>query len=289
MTMSYLREVGVHLDGLSRSDRAHALAALAAQLDELSEAGVDPIMALGTPERYAAELVDALSDEASAEEPRHRVFGIPIETRGLLNGEVRSRIFNPDNPRIFVPRLLGAGWTLNLGAVAVKLKLIRPDDATSEVFEQVPEPAVRIAQLVPVAVAGVAAGVVVVAWRGLPDRVPSSFDLGGRTKGTASKLSLVAGALMGVLPAVWALRQQDEVEGRLVDASSATMLASISVSTVAASVLNARNPQGRWGLAVPAMLPAAVAASLAVIVLPLRAGLRRVWRDAEAPTSEPSD
>jgi Family of unknown function (DUF5808) len=289
MTTSYLRAVGAHLDGLGRADRAQALEALAAQLDELNEAGVDPLEVLGPPERYAAELVEALIGDVAAEEPRFRVFGIPIETRGLLNGGVRSRIFDPENPRIIVPRLLGAGWTLNLGAVAVKLKLIRPDDATSEVFEQVPERAVRIAQFVPAAVAGVAAGVVAVAWRGLPDRVPSSFDLGGRTRGSASKFSLVAGALMGVLPAVWALRQQDEVEDRLVDASSATMLASISVSTVAASVLNARNPQGRWGLAVPAMLPAAVAASLAVIVLPLRAGLRRVWRDAEAPASTPSD
>ncbi|HAM44831.1 MAG TPA: hypothetical protein DCM67_07440, partial [Propionibacteriaceae bacterium] len=149
MTTPYLHTVGVHLDGLSRSDRAQALEALAAQLDELSEAGVDPLEAFGPPEHYAAELLEALNDDAAAEEPRFRLFGIPIETRGLLSGHVRSRIFDPANPRIIVPRLLGAGWTLNLGAVAVKLKLIRPDDATSEVFDQVPERAVRIAQLVP--------------------------------------------------------------------------------------------------------------------------------------------
>ncbi|MGW5885947.1 hypothetical protein ACWFQ4_28020, partial [Streptomyces koyangensis] len=44
----------------------------------------------------------------------------------------------------------------------------------------------------------------------------------------------------------------------------------------------ARRPCGRWGLLTGAALPVAVAGSLAVVVVPLRSGLRRAWHAAAA-------
>lgn len=285
----YLREVSVHLERLSRTDRRLALEALEAQLGELQEAGIDPVEALGAPEDYAVALLDALSSEVSAEEPDLRLLGLPVETRGLVNAEVRSRTWNPANPRLVVPRLFGVGWTLNLGALAVKLKLIRPDDATSDVIEQVPERAVRAAQLVPLLVTGATAAAAALTWGRLPDRVATGFDLVGRQNRTGPKLSVIGSVLLGVIPALWAARNRGPSEERLVRAANATTLASASASAVAASILSSRHPHGRWGLLVPAALAVGVVASLGVVVLPLRTGLRRAWRGATTASGHTRD
>ncbi len=279
---TYLREVSAHLTRLSRADRRLALDALEAQLGELEEAGIDPVRALGAPAEYAAVLIDTLSTDASAEEPDRRVLGLPVETRGLVSAEVRSRTWNPANPHLVVPRLLGVGWTLNLGALAVKLKLIRPDDATADVTEQVPERAARASQLVPLLIAGATAGAVALTWRSLPDRVATGFDVAGRQNRTGPKRSAIGWVLLGVVPAMWAALDRGPSEERLVRAANATTLASASAAVVAASILSARRPRGRWGLLVPAGLAVGVATSLGVIVVPLRAGLRRAWRGAQA-------
>ncbi len=273
--------MGPHLGKLSRSDRVLALEGLEAQLSELLEAGIDPVEALGTPEDYAGELLDALASDASADEPHLRVLGLPLETRGLVSAKVRSRTWNPESPRLVVPRLFGVGWTLNLGALAVRLRLIRPDDATSEVLDQIPERSVRTAQLAPLLVAGATAGVLARMWKKLPDRVASGFDAFGRQNRTSSKLSMLGSLTLGLAPALWSLRTQDSTEDRLVSAASATTLATVSASAVAASILSARGPHGRWGLLVPAGIVLGIAASLGVIVFPLRTGLRHAWRNAK--------
>ncbi|WP_205529151.1 DUF5808 domain-containing protein [Microbacterium halotolerans] len=278
---SYLRAVGAHLGNLSRTDRLLALEGLEAQLGELLEAHMDPVEALGAPEDYAGELLDALASDVPADEPHLRVLGLPVETRGPVSAKVRSRTWNPESSRLVVPRLLGVGWTLNLGALAVRLRLIRPDDATSEVLDQVPERTVRAAQLAPLLTAGAAAGALALTWKRMPDRVASRFDILGRQNRTSSKLSMLGSLALGIVPALWAVRRQASVEDRLVSAASATTLAAVSASVVAASILSARQPRGRWGLLVPTGLILGVTASLGVIVLPLRAGLRRAWRNAK--------
>lgn len=279
---SYLRAVGAHLGSLSRTDRLLALEGLEAQLGELLEAGIDPLEALGAPEDYAGELLDALASDTAADEPHLRVLGLPVETRGPVSATVRSRTWNPESPRLVVPRLLGVGWTLNLGALAVRLRLIRPDDATSEVLDRIPEHSVRAAQLAPLLIAGATAGTLALMWKKVPDRVASGFDAFGRRNRTSSKLSMLGSLTLGVAPAIWALRRQASTEDRLVSAASATTLATVSASTVAASVLSARGPRGRWGLLLPAGALLGIAASLGVIVLPLRAGLRHAWRNVTA-------
>lgn len=278
---SYLRAVGSHLGALRRADRALALDALEAQLGELRDAGIDPVDALGDPEHYARELLEALASDAPVEAPRLRLLGLPVETRGPVSADVRSRTWNPDSPHLFVPRLLGVGWTLNLGALAVRLRLIRPDDATSDVVDRIPERSVRAAQLAPLVLSCATAGALALLWKTLPDRVASGFDAGGRQNRTSAKASMLGSVLLGVVPAVWALRPQASTSDRLVSAASATTLATAAASSVAASLASARRPRGRWGLLVPAGLFLGVASSLGAIVLPLRAGLRRAWRSAE--------
>ncbi|MCZ4275339.1 DUF5808 domain-containing protein [Rhodococcoides yunnanense] len=285
MTKHYLRTVNQNLGDLSTSDRKHALEALAAQLEELADAGIDPVSALGDPVRYAAHLRDALTDDTSDGQTQWRVLGLPVETRGPVSAEVRSRTWDPTNPRLIVPRLFGIGWTLNLGALAVKLGLIRPDDASEDVLTRIPARNLRRAQLAPLVLAGATAAMLAANWRSLPLSVASGFDAAGRPRGQAPRWTLIGTVGLGVVPALWAAGKSATVEDRLVRAASATSLAVISASTVAATVIQARHSRGRWGLLIPAALPLAAAASLAVIVAPLRSGLREVWRTATTETA----
>ncbi len=43
------------------------------------------------------------------------IMGIPYDLRPPTIERIRERVWNPDNPRIVVPRVFGAGWTINLG------------------------------------------------------------------------------------------------------------------------------------------------------------------------------
>lgn len=287
MTKAYLRAVRGHLGHLSIADRRRALSALSAQLQELVDAGIDPITALGDPASYAANLREALAEESSSRAPRWRILGVPIETRGPVSAEVRSRTWDPANPHLFVPRLFGLGWTLNLGALAVRLGLIRPDDAGDDVLAHIPQRELRFAHAVPALIAGATATALALTWRGLPPTVASGFGLSGRPRGEAPRRILVGAVGLGAAPALWAAQGNAPVEERLVRTASATSLAVISAGVVAATVAQARAPRGRWGLLIPAALPLAVAASLAVVVAPLRSGLRRTWEAAPDSPTQP--
>jgi hypothetical protein len=259
---------------------------LSAQLEELAEVGGDPVAVLGEPGHYAADLLDALADESSDSSPSWRVFGVPIETRGPVSAEVRSRVWDPANPRLFVPRLFGVGWSLNLGAVAVRTGLIRPDDADADVLRSIPEPDLSAVRRVPLIIAGMTAATLALLWRSLPSSVASGFGITGQPRGDAPKWTLLGAVALGLGPALWARRRNVPVEDRLVRAARATSLSVISASVVAATVAQARRPGGRWGLLTVAALPAALAGSLAVIVMPLRSGLRRAWHAASASPSQ---
>ena len=67
-----------------------------------------------------------------------RILGIPVGTEGLRSRAARMRRFEPENPRLFVPRAVGIGWDLNVGALAVRLGLIRPDDSLPDLEDHVP-------------------------------------------------------------------------------------------------------------------------------------------------------
>lgn len=280
MTDHYLDAVAENLRSLTRADRERAMTELAAQLQELTEAGIDPRVALGEPSVYARQLQEALASEAEPSQPQWRLGGVPVETRGFTQPQVRSRAWDPTNPHLLVPRLFGIGWTLNLGALAVRLGLIRPDDVDAEVLADIPPSNLRLAQAVPAIIAGGTTAGLALTWRSLPPRVASGFDIAGRTRGEGPRWILILAAALGAVPAAWAQRTDAPVEDRLVDAATATSLAVISASIVAATVAQARHPHQRWGLVIPAALPVAVASSLAVAVVPLRAGLRRAWRVA---------
>ncbi|MBZ8176245.1 hypothetical protein GP475_04105 [Corynebacterium poyangense] len=78
-----------------------------------------------------------------------RIAGIPVGGMSGLTSESRLRSFEPENPHFFIPRRLGVGWDLNLGAVAVRLGMIRPDDSIPDLATYIPQKIYTAAHLTP--------------------------------------------------------------------------------------------------------------------------------------------
>lgn len=128
---TFVDEVAAALGSLPAEERRAVLDDLRAALAD----GASP-EDLGSPQEYAAAVRDAYAaDDGPAEDTT--VFGVPWETRGPTDAGVRSRIWAPEDPRLLVPRMFGLGWTVNLGAVAVRLGLIRPEDWDDESLDAV--------------------------------------------------------------------------------------------------------------------------------------------------------
>ena len=55
-------------------------------------------------------------------QPEGRILNVPYDFRMPTMDRVRSRVWNPDEPRVFTPTVFGVGWSLNLFQVVRKLK-----------------------------------------------------------------------------------------------------------------------------------------------------------------------
>lgn len=71
-------------------------------------------------------------------EGQARVLGMPVSGVWLGRSDAALDGFEPENPRLFIPRKYGLGWDVNLGAVGVRLGLIRPDDSLPDLASYVP-------------------------------------------------------------------------------------------------------------------------------------------------------
>ena len=69
----------------------------------------------------------------------------------------RFSAFDPENPNWLVPRRVGIGWDLNLGKLAVKAGLVRPDDSLPDLQEHIPAPVSKALTYAPLAGAGLIA------------------------------------------------------------------------------------------------------------------------------------
>ncbi len=279
----YVADVRGELGDLPDRAIAEALADLATAVTDLRASGGDPavVAALGTPQAYAAELRTALTGlpEGAATDPQACVLGVPLDARGPVDAHARSRVWDPAEPRLLVPRLAGVGWRLNYGAVAVRLGLLRPDDYDDEVLDRIPSRTLAAARAVPVAIAAAGAGAVALSWRHLPDQVPTHWDWRGRPRRWSGKTSLLAVLALGAGPAAWAQRATT-TEDTLVRASLATPLATVATAIVGVTLADAHARPGDPGHGNAAVLAAFAAPVLGFgqIYLPVRAGLAATWR-----------
>ncbi|MGL5406280.1 MAG: DUF5808 domain-containing protein [Propionibacteriaceae bacterium] len=110
---------------------------------------------MGDPKQFATQL----NAEFAAEQPDEfdpprasKLFGIPWNLS--VGKDWGRRLFNPADDRIIVPHALGMGWAINLGAVAVRMGALQPDDADDQAVTslRVSDAAVPLAALVALAV-----------------------------------------------------------------------------------------------------------------------------------------
>jgi hypothetical protein len=173
-------------------------------LDDLRAYFTDHLEPGATPADVTA-LAATVGEVAEADEPSHTRFaGVPIDLSPPTAERVAHTWWNPRDERIFVPRVFGLGWAVNIGAVAVKLGLIEPD-AEDEPFESTPVTALRRGLVVPALLSVAVVAHYALRGRGLPDRLPNQADLAGRVGSWTSKpVAAVTDIAVAVVPTAWA-------------------------------------------------------------------------------------
>lgn len=278
----YLDDVAAHLS-LGPRARREALA----DLRDLLEGGVTPA-ALGPAREYAAGLAESAEGPGAAE-TQGRLLGLPFDLRAATDPRVRARVFDTADSRLLVPRILGGGWRLNLGAVAVRLRLLRPDDLDAEVLAHVPPATASLGRAVPAALAGatgvLAAATCAAARRGDgPPRVPAHWDIRGRVdRWSAPAPVLLPLVAIGGGAAWWATRPVPDPVDQLVRAALGTMAGATTTAIAAATLAGTRGSRGQCTIALAGIAPPA--AGLALLVWQVRAGLRGLAASSETRPS----
>jgi len=282
---AYLADVGARLSGLSRAERQDTLGELESLLRADAErVGEDAaVRALGPAAEYASRVCEALHLESEGPTPQGTILGMPYDFRGASVKRVSERLWDTTNPRVFVPRLFGLGWTVNFGAVAVRLHLVRPDDAPDAVFERIPSRAVSAALAVPAAFALAEVLLVALSWSSLPDLVPVHWGVSGAPDDWTSRI--IAFGLLGlvtVVPTIVALvrvtRASCTQRGRVAAASATGFLGVLGLGIAAMTIADADG--GASGNLMWLVLSAAFVTAFVLLLVPVRLGVRAEWRDA---------
>ncbi len=256
---SYADRVAAELGSLSGEQRRAAIDDLRAALaDGATEAD------LGSPHDYAARVLDAYATDEEAAEAT--VLGVPWETRGPTDAAVRSRIWDPSDPRILVPRMFGLGWTLNLGALAVRLGLIRPDDWDDESLDAVMPQLLTALRYAPLVWAGATVALSVRTWRhGRP--VPIHWGKGGVPDRWSGPSAALVPAAIATGFAVWGTRPttgDDRMIRPALGAAGAALASAIALTTEVSVARTDSGPGPKVPIALAALvLPVHVAVPVA--------------------------
>ncbi|MCF2706679.1 hypothetical protein I6E29_05280 [Arcanobacterium haemolyticum] len=117
-----------------------------------------PLESFGSPEELVEHIRESLSDVSETDNPE-----LHIDFPGKYS--LTDSTWNLQDPRIFVPRRLGAGWDINIGALAVKTGILRPDDVDDEVLNAIPHFLLTMLRWSPAALAAMNAALVIAATR----------------------------------------------------------------------------------------------------------------------------
>lgn len=213
------------------------------------------------------------------------VFGIPASLEGLHSREARSRWFEPENPRIFVPRSFGIGWDINMGALAVRLGMIRPDDSLPDLEDYIPPRTRRALTIAPAlggAIAGGAAALVARRHRLLP----SGFRANLRPRSIVpAPQAVVPAALLGFAGtalAAWSNRERVDVPATAL----ATGLQATALLSLAAQDRYASHRAASASLLAGCAAVALPAVAAGVVVATTRGALRHLDRVLKRQHSE---
>lgn len=287
----YVAAVRAGLSGLRARDREDALAELKSLLRDVAEraGAAAAVAALGDPDAYAAGVREALgagdrpSETEAGPQPQGRLLGMPYDFRGASVDRIGSRLWNSADPRIFMPRLFGLGWTVNFGALAVKLHLIRPDDTGDESFEAVPGVAVTVVLAIPALFAAAIVLAIAVSWSGLPAEVPVHWGVSGAPddwapKGLAFGLVLALTVLPTIVSYARVLRRGAPARSRILTASVLVLLTALGLGIALVTIADADGgAAGNW---IFGAIAGGFLLSFLTLFVPLRLGLRAEWRES---------
>ncbi|WP_288855410.1 DUF5808 domain-containing protein [uncultured Corynebacterium sp.] len=215
----------------------------------------------------------------------HRFLGIPADFSGLTNPAARLGAFEPENPKLLVPRAAGIGWDFNIGAIASRLGLIRPDDSLPDLEAHIPATTIAVLRGAPwtlLALNTAAALPAIKDGRPLPQKWSATFAPKKWTSPARAMLSsiLPAAAVAGF--AEWTTRRDNklDVTGSLLATSLGAMslLLTLAARQAADAPATARALSAAGTLALPVV---EVAGFVAVI----KSALAQVDRELKRPAS----
>jgi Protein of unknown function (DUF1648)/Family of unknown function (DUF5808) len=205
-----------------------------------------------------------------------RILGIPYDVRPPTSERYASRLWNPTDHRVFVPKGLGMGWTINFGALAVRTGLVRPDDEDAP-FAAVPPRTLTATLAFPLVV--VAAFVVLAAakWPDLGASLPVHWNAFGDPDGYASRgIAVAVPAAMAVVPlalAGWVHARRHPAFNRVAASAASLSCAILALSILIPTVFTV--PGGAGIVVWPGI------ACMVVLPLLLLVSVSRVGRAAE--------
>lgn len=288
----YIAAVRDALADVSPGPREDALAELEQLLREEAARNGEraAIEAVGWPHAYARDIRSALAGEpVDGPVPQGRLLGLPYDFRGVSTERLSERLWNPADPRVFMPRLFGVGWTINFGAIAVKLGLIRPDDAGDEAFARIPDFAVRIALIVPALLTAATLALVATSWSSLPAEVPVHWNATGVPDDWAAKpLALGLLLCLAVLPVIatyaTVLRRGTGIRTRVFSAAALGLLSLLGLGIAIATIADADG--GRAGAWIWLAIVGGLVLSFLMLYVPARLGMRAEWRETIGRSNE---
>lgn len=285
----FLAAVSEALGNVPRAERDEALAELESLLraDAERTSERDAVSALGSPEEYASQIRAALGlgDDRGLDQtaPQGHILGMPYDFRGASVERVAARMWNPSDPRVLTPRLFGVGWTVNFGALAVRLGLMRPDDIGDESFERIPKAAVATVFAIPIVLAAATVTLMILSWGSLPADVPTHWGVDGAPDGFAGKAYAFGGLfVLTVLPViVSATRLAARKAGprdRVLAGAALSFFALLGLALTAFTVADADGgSSGGWAWLA---IIGGFALAFLSLYIPSRLGLRAEWRAA---------
>lgn len=240
------------------------------------------VTALGEPVSYRESMRSGSSADGGTLHDSGRgagtLLGIPYDVRMPTPERVASRLWDPRDPRILMPRVFGAGWTINFGGLAVRLHLIEPD-SEDEPFGQVPDAAFMWALLVPVGLCAAILGSFLAFRAVLPAELPAHWNAAGVADDfwpapTAFGMVFTLAAIPTAW-AVWSVAKRRHPFGRGAVIGAASFLSAVAAGVWLLTLLTVQGVGASWWLPVACIL-AAFPVPLIVLV-----SLSRVGRLAE--------
>ncbi len=285
----YLARLDAALRERHEREREEIVAEVRDHLTEAARSGDDPeaatrkaVESLGPPDVLATRLSSG-DGAAPAAERVPRILGMPYNFGPLSAEQVTSRLWNPSDPRILMPRVFGIGWTVNFGAVAVKLHLLRPDDVEERPFSGVSDRALLLGALLPVAV-DIAGAVLAFAYRRLATPLPVHWGV-SEPNGFAAPLTaaaelvgpaVVAGLVVG---AFWLAGHLSRA-GRVLSVAGLSFASVLLVGLYFDSLAWGLTGRGLYNPGIPVL--AGFVVFFAMLFVYARLSLRAEWRRQRA-------